>query len=307
MSTFTIQQSTLQQLLRINQFQLSNPPQLVFVGIRGCIMTNPNDQDFHATQTLTLMDVNYINPRCTILQWRATDGQLAAFPASTVPNISLIKSAKAQGGVGTNCLITGYYKDYRKGFHKSGAPTGHEAFRQTEIQPIRRSGDDLDFDLDDRIEYDNPQDNIHCGWFDGINADSFSSAGCQVVMGFPKCERPGRDRNVGPWRVFHDNAYGITQSSFPYILLTGTELFNIVTGTPATRAKLRYGSSGPLVEKLQTVLKSKQFYEGEIDGDFGPRTMKAVITFQKNAFGNPGADGVVGAVTAEQLQLDLTM
>lgn len=252
------------------------------------------------------MDVNYVNPRCTILQWRFADNRLAAFPASTVPHISLIKSAKAKNGMGTNCLITGYYEDYRKGFHKNGSPSGHEAFRQNAVQAIRRTADDLDYDADDRVEYDNPQDNIHCGWFDGLASDSFSSAGCQVVMGFPKCSKPGREKNIGPWRIFHDNAYSITQSSFPYLLFNGIELFNISTGTFATKAKLRFGSSGNLVKQLQSLLKDKLFYEGDIDGDFGPRTMRAVVAFQKTAFGNLGADGIVGSVMAEELGLDLS-
>lgn len=32
--------------------------------------------------------------------------------------------------MGTNMLLTGFYKDYRKGWHKAGSDTGHEAFRQ---------------------------------------------------------------------------------------------------------------------------------------------------------------------------------
>jgi len=54
-------------------------------------------------------------------------------------------------------------------------------------------------------------------------------------------------------------------------------------------------------------LKAKNFYEGIIDGDFRDRTIKALIAFQKESFGNDSADGVVGAVTAEQLGITLKL
>ncbi|MEP6595033.1 MAG: peptidoglycan-binding domain-containing protein [Ginsengibacter sp.] len=304
MATFNFDIELLQKLLTINQFNIPEA-ELIFVGLRGTIVTNANDQSFQSSQALTILDVNYINPRCTVLQWRTSDNKFAAFPASTVPHQKVVKSAISKNGIGANCLMTGFYLDYRKGFHKGGTPTGHEAFRQNAPHPIRRTADDLDFDKDDRVEFDNPQDNIHCGWFDGINSDNYASAGCQVIMGFPKCAKPARLKNIGPWKIFHDNAYALRQNSFPYILLNALEAFSASSGTNTNTAKLRYGSSGPLVEKLQTKLKVKKFYEGIIDGDFRDRTIKALIAFQKEAFGNDSADGVVGAVTAEQLGITL--
>lgn len=304
MATFQVNQELLQQLMHINQFAIPTVD-LILVGIRGAIVNNPNNQDFEDAHQLNLMDVNYINPRCTILQWRIADGMIAAFPASTVPHQSNIKSALLRGGAGANSLITGFFKDYRKGMHKNGKPTGHEAFRQNAPHPIRRTSDDLDFDKDDRIEYENPQDNIHCGWFDGLSSTTYASAGCQVIMGFPKCER--RDKNIGPWKAFHSNTYSIAQNSFPYVLVNGTEVFSLANGTNTNKAKLRYGSSGPIVETLQNKLKALNFYEGIVDGDFSERTMKAVVAFQKQAFGRSGADGVVGPVTAEELELVLSL
>jgi len=304
MAIFSFNFELLQKILTTNQFEVPES-ELIFIGLRGTIITNPNDQSFQSQQSLSVFDVNYLNPRCTIMQWRTSDNTFAAFPASTVPYQGLVRSAISKNGMGANCLMTGFYTDYRKGFHKSSSPSGHEAFRQNAPHPIRRTVDDLDFDNDDRLELDNPFDNIHCGWFDGINADHYSSAGCQVIMGFPKCQKQGRDKNIGPWKDFHDNAYALGQNSFPYILLTGLETFNLSSANNITRAKLRYGSSGLLVEELQTKLKAKSYYEGIVDGNFRDRTMKAVIAFQKAFFGNDSADGVVGPVTAEQLDLVL--
>lgn len=305
MPDIKIDNALLNKLCSINQFPL-NRTGLIFIGVRGAITPLPSDNSFKQQQVLSVMDINYTNPRCTILQWNPANATIAAFPASTVPHISNIRPGVGKNGEGVNCLMPGYYKDYRKGFHKADSPTGHEAFRQNASHPIRRTTDDTDFDTDDRIEYDNPQDNLHCGWFDGLDSNTFASAGCQVVMGFPKCDKPGRTGNIGPWKVFHDNAYSQAQDSFSYILVTGMEL-NTLANNPNPHGKLRFGSSGKLVENLQAALKQKRFYEGIIDGDFGERTMRAVTDFQRSAFGNKSVDGIVGPVTAEALGIDMTL
>jgi len=58
---------------------------------------------------------------------------------------------------------------------------------------------------------------------------------------------------------------------------------------------LRIGSQGPWVELLQSTLKRIGYYQGSIDGVFGPLTQSAVIAFQR-AFGL-APDGVVGPQT----------
>lgn len=44
---------------------------------------------------------------------------------------------------------------------------------------------------------------------------------------------------------------------------------------------LKRGDTGEEVKRLQTQLKSLGFYRGYLDGDYGPKTMKAVRTFQQ--------------------------
>jgi len=68
--------------------------------------------------------------------------------------------------------------------------------------------------------------------------------------------------------------------------------------------RLRYGSEGEKVKDLQRRLKSASFFEGDVDGQFGPRTIRAVLEFQTQTFGFNSEDGVVGPQTAAALELD---
>ena len=62
---------------------------------------------------------------------------------------------------------------------------------------------------------------------------------------------------------------------------------------------LKTGSSGPLVSFLQLTLKDLRLYTSEIDGLFGPNTLKAVKTFQTN--NKLVSDGIVGDNTWQAL------
>jgi hypothetical protein len=306
---FEISDRILRRLCEVNCFDpLANgrKKEMFFFGLRGVLPINLEDYNFGSQHKVSLNDINYFNPRCTLGQWMPEEKEIAIFPGSTVPHRDYISKSVSRGGQGANQLMTGYYSDYRKGVHKAGSPTEHDAFRQVNFHPIRRTADDIDFDNDDRVEFDNPNDNIHAGWCMGVNSTNYASAGCQVLVGYPQCKKPGREQATGPWKVFKKNAYDLPQKSFGYILLDGREAYRVASaGTSKISARLRFGSQGEIVKKLQRALQSKLFYEGNIDGDFGNRTLRAVLKFQTTSFGQNADDGIVGPQTAAALKLSL--
>lgn len=277
---------------------------MLFFGLRGCLPADPFNHNVRKEQAVNAAAIDYLFPRCTLGQWLPEEETVAVFPGSTVPHSKNLRTALAKGGAGANQLMPGFYKDYRKGVHKAGSATGHDAFRQTAPHPIRRSADDLDIDNDDRVEYDNPNDNIHAAWCQGIDHGSFASAGCQVVVGYPSCASRGNSPAVGAWKTFKDNAYALEQEVFPYLLFNGRTAEAIAAAKGKVPLRLTYGSDGPMVDTLQQALRERGYYEGEIDEDFGPRTLRAVIALQKHAFGPNDADGIVGSNTAGALGME---
>lgn len=301
---FSFKESHLKKLCAINSFEVPKD-ELLFFGLRGALPVNDNMFDFKKEHRLFLTELNYLSPRCTLGQWNPSAGTFAVFPGSTVPHLNYVKLSQAKGGSGANQLMTGYYSDYRKGQHKPGSSTGHNAFRQTAGRPIRRTADDFDYDSDDRVEFMNPCDNLHSAWCMGINHNYFASAGCQVIVGYPECSKRGKNPDSGPWKIFKDNAYKISQKSFPYILLEAKDIYKAVALEKQKHsARLRYGSQGDLVKIVQKGLKDKGYYEGKIDGDFGERTNRAVLKFQTDVFGPSSDDGVIGPQTASALDID---
>ena len=74
-----------------------------------------------------------------------------------------------------------------------------------------------------------------------------------------------------------------------------------VTPEPA----LHTGSQGEKVWKLQERLQALGYYEGEVDGQFGPGTRDAVIAFQKK--NGLDADGLAGDETQKVLYSEEAM
>lgn len=68
---------------------------------------------------------------------------------------------------------------------------------------------------------------------------------------------------------------------------------------PTPEPPLSSGSRGEKVEELQKRLQALGYYNGEIDGQFGPGTKAAVVDFQKN--NGLDTDGLAGTETLNLL------
>lgn len=85
------------------------------------------------------------------------------------------------------------------------------------------------------------------------------------------------------------------------VILLVNILVVLAVAQPALPALSRRGSRGEEVKQIQTVLKDRELYEGNIDGIYGSQTEKAVIQFQKQIGLTP--DGIVGPKTLSAMGL----
>lgn len=296
MAAFVFTESDLRRLFQINQFEIPQN-EMVFFGLRGCLPMDARAEQFLDRHSLVVTDVNYLNPRCTIGQWIPARRVFTIFPGSTVPHMKYIQKALARGGAGANRMFIGYYT-YTKGKHRPSPSGTHDAWRHpdTELRPILRTGDDLKYEITDKIELAVPYDNLHAAWSSGTGG-SYSSAGCQVIVGFP-------NPNRGPWKTFKNYGYSIPQTKFRYALLEGLKAAQVASNpnTPLT-ARVLFGSSGDLVRKLEEALVAKGLHPAgdKINGVMDVETWKAIHKFQVQVFGEDEADGIVGRMTAESL------
>jgi len=296
----TITDALLRHLCRLSAYPI-NENEMLFFGLRGCVPVNPNDQTWGKTRTVNGAPLNYRNPRCVLGQWLLKTGEIAVFPGSTVPTAKYVEAAVKNEGAGTNQLFTGRY-GFEKGIHKAGTATGHRAFRQIGSRIFLRTADDPIYELSDRVDTGNPCDNLHAAYGEGLSG-TYSSAGCQVVCGTPKCDNFS---DSGPWVVFRDNAYKLSQNKFNYLLFDASETDRWDDDPPASgELKIRCGShesalpagQEQAIRNIQTKLKEAGFYTGTVDGDFGANSALAAIKFQRKNFGFALADGIVGATT----------
>ncbi|MGU3387850.1 peptidoglycan-binding protein [Methylobacterium sp. D53M] len=308
MSELDLTGGLLRRIARQNNFVLSDE-YLVFAGIRGAMPADPDDLAFASARRVKIGPPDYESMRCTLVQWRPGDDQVAVFAGSTVPNRRAISAAR-RGGAAANMVILGFHR-YAKGQHKSGQPRGHQAFRQASFLPVWRTRDDDDYDLDDSIDLGANKDtffwdNLHAAFHESPRTPGFSSNGCQVVAGFPTTN-DGSVTESGPWARFRQNAYDHAngQASFAYMLVEGAAVERLADASDDEISQVaRYGSSGSLVADIQRALSSRGG-ANPVDGRFGRETLRALFDFQRAALGADKADGVVGPTTA--LALGLTM
>lgn len=341
--TFTISDAVLRRACEFNNFSIENrEDEMIIFAIRGALPAAPNvsliDYSDHAkfetSHLLQRVDVNYYYPRCLIGQWLPAERKVAVFLSSTVPNI---KNAQRNGKRKHqfNAMQPGFY-NYKKGQHprSNSGFQPHRALRLNGPITLRRANYTIsngqpviNYSSSADISVGNPGDNIHCARNNPKTtkvqaiknnnystefclSDYYSSYGCQVITGCPPQYIP-RGHSNGDWNswdIFIKNVYddkAKDQDHFKYILLNSRDVHDISKATTSNPAlvKVRHGSTGHLVEKLQRGLKRMRssrtgnpYYSGTIDGDFGKGTANALIRYQKDTC-NGRAHGFAGQNT----------
>lgn len=299
-AAFQLEAADLALLAELNDFPVEESASPVLFGLRGCgVVRTAGD--------IVLKDQrpDHLTPRCTIGAWDRAAARVSTFPASTVPDRRAVLKWKQTRKAG-NLLATGLY-GYIVGAHatvgrngKLNARPGCFLLRENGGQKreviVRRSADDLSYELTDVIDRDRPGDNIHPTFFTQPN--DFSSFGCQTVVGFAN----NGGNHSGPWAEFRraagmSDADGTPGAQYRYMLLTGAEArlasamrrAGLAADPQARRQlrRLRFGSKSEAVRRLQIGLKLPN-----PDGGFGPNTAAALYALQQSLSPNKEADGI---------------
>jgi hypothetical protein len=299
---FTFTSDDLELLCRLNDFPVEGDETTpILFGLRGAaIVAGGSGEDGQFRTEVTLKDIrpNHRIANCVMGVWNRAEKKIGVFRGSTVPNDRAVVNYMTARRSG-NILPTGFYR-YAVGSHitqNSNVP-GAFLLRKTTLEKrrvvVRRSTDDLTYELTDMVHACEPGDNIHPAF--SMSETFFSSFGCQVVLG-----KGGGGSHSGPWAKFRTLAGQTTGTGnegkeFRYVLLTGREALiasdlrkrELASDPFALREhwRLRFGSFGPSVITLQTKL-------GFIapDGDLGPATASRLHAAQAEREGGR-SDGV---------------
>jgi DNA/RNA endonuclease G (NUC1)/GH24 family phage-related lysozyme (muramidase) len=282
---FTLAGADLALLAAVNSFPVKDaPPDTpVLFGLRGAAVLRDHAGD--SEPVLRDQRPDHLTPRCAIGAWDRASGGVSVFTGSTVPDRRAVVAWQTRRTAG-NLLATGLYR-YVVGVHngRPGCFLLRDVQGNKRVVVVRRSSDDLAYDLADLADRCAPGDNIHPSFFSA--PVDFSSFGCQTVVG--SADNSGNHR--GSWAEFR-RAAGLTDGSgragrpYLYMLLTGREarLASLLrrqglAGDPGALAqlrRLRFGSRGAAVRRLQERLGLPR-----PDGDLGPATAEALHGLQR--------------------------
>ena len=317
---FALTPAVLARLVQLGRFDLKGQQKVVF-GLRGCTL-DADVASFVSSVTIREIEPNHIDNRCIIGVWDRTNNKVTAFQASTVPNWEYMEAYREDHGKKANILPTGRYSMV-VGTHRPKKKSGgtlvdnpgrvQGALRNDQEVLVLRSEDDLTYTIRDTWDQTIASDNIHPGIVP-VNAGAstvpdYSSAGCNTIPGTSRSDHPD-----GAWANFRtalglDNANPTSHdgTSIVYVLLTGREARMCAAGLDESKlVRLRFGSSGDAVRKLQELLRShpKKFLASTPDGDFGPGTAMAFVKYQKHRDGG-AADAIVTPTDATALGFSL--
>lgn len=317
---FDVSDSVLRRALRIHHFDLPRIDEeptdgLAFFGVRGATPINPTDFDFAAKHALRPVGINHRSLCCSIGLWNIAEKSVAVFAASTAPNLRAVQQSNA-ARIRANQMLESRVR-FKKGVHATKSnPVGYHAFvqdMQFALQRVKNDPTDrilYDFDADDVVDVDHVGDHLHAASIDttrDLGPTFYSSEGCQVVIGRFARSTDGKPTlgGVGGWDAFVRRLYASRQQRFVYYLFTSDDVMAAALSPRNTvGSRLRFGSSGGLVEQVQTKLNEAGMPATlKIDGDYGGKTLRAVQAFQKRNELLP--DCSLGINTAQVLGFDV--
>jgi len=305
-SRFTLTPDVIDLLIEANSFGPTEPADKLILALRGAV--TETGLAVANAPSLALQDVrpDHKTFRSVFVVFDKTRRTLSAFPGSTEPNANSIRltflpELRAKLGFGdttrnfrNNLLPVGLYA-YVVGPHGGRRIPGN--LRQTTVVAVRRSLNDFSYRTDDVWDVAMVMDNLHPS-FKSTTGEQFSSFGSLTVEG--KYDQD-KKRFVGAFDAFR-RALGLVEPpevdhgrKFEVVVLTGLDaavasalLAGPVPITEEDRktylVRLRQGSKGELVKKLQTALGL------EPAGVMGATTVKRLAEVQTEKLG--WSDGV---------------
>ncbi len=302
---FSFSAKELELVIGASYFQPSRENGVILFGLRGAELVGGPSQINQDVLRLRDARPDHRAFRCVIGAYHVGRQQLSAFIGSTVPNNGSVHTNWARhmsgGAPYGNMLLTGCYR-YKVGTHVGGVEVpGAFRLQEDDEVVVLRSNVDVSYDTQDHWDPCVPHDNLH----PSFRSMSFSSAGCQTVRG----TYTGQE-HTGEWGQFR-KAVGLGSSDngkrFDYVLITGLEAAIAAktlaqgAGDPAlvqTRlARIRYGSQGDAVKRLQAALQRPQ------TGFFNADDKVALAALQREKLGF--ADGVYAPEMDAKLGFDV--
>ena len=300
---FSFTSKDLELIIRASAFEPSRENGVILFGLRGAELVGGPSQI--NKDSLRLRDIRPDHRKfcCVIGAYHVGRQQLSAFIASTVPNNGSVYTNWARHASGGapygNMLMTGCYR-YRVGTHVGGTEVpGAFRLQEDDEVVVLRSNLDVTYDTLDHWDPCVPHDNLH----PAFRTMSFSSAGCQTVRGTYNSQQG----HIGEWSQFR-RAVGLGGSGdngkrFDYVLITGleaavaakaqAEVANDPAAIQARLSRLRYGSKGDAVKRMQQALGRP------VTGFLNADDKVALATLQKQKLGF--ADGVYAPAMDAQL------
>lgn len=315
---YKIRAEDIETLIRCNAFAIIDQPLLIFA-LRGAAIAEAEKREGVDEITVTDQRPDHRHYRCVIGVLNRETKRIWAYKASTVPNAEAVLagySMAQRGEFEGNLLATGCYT-YTVGTHRAG--TEHEISGALRLSTTPegasavvalRTINDVVYDRKDFWHQCTPADNIHPGG----SLQHFSSLGCLTLPG--DYNKPSRT-HTGLWADFRvalgmgvKSADEDTGRQYSVILLTGKDAAlasRLRTSgeirspkiVATTLARLRFGSKGAAVAKLQ----EKLGVETDPSQYFGVATSAALIARQQELL--DWADAIYSLEMDAQLGLGL--